>query len=63
MNTQYTVETFKVNRTKRFIRMDEAAGVPVLLLDGWKAGLNPKYFTRGNDTIYFNSIMKVWLFI
>jgi len=65
MNKQYKIETFRSKGTTRgqFIRMDEVAGVPMLLLDGWKAGPNPKYLSRNDDTIYFNSIMKVWLFI
>ncbi len=65
MDTQYKIETFRSKGTTagQFIRMEETAGIPVLLLDGWKAGPNPKYLTRDSDTIYFNSIMKVWLFI
>ena len=58
----FEVETFK-GTCKRFIRMDEVTGREVLRASGWKVSSDPKYLVKGDDTVYFNGIMRVWLFI
>ncbi len=65
MNTEYKIETFRSKGTTAgyFIRLDAIVGKGILVSDGWQLGPNPKYLSRGDNTIYFNSIMKVWVFI